>query len=37
MLTDTRIRNAKPRTRPYKMSDAFGLYLLVQPHGSKLW
>jgi hypothetical protein len=24
MLTDTRIRDAKPNTRPIKLSDAFG-------------
>lgn len=36
-LTDTAIRNAKPRERPYKVTDALGLYLLVNPHGSKLW
>jgi integrase len=37
MLTDTRIRNAKPGKRPVKLSDAGGLFLLIQPHGSKLW
>ena len=37
MLNDTRVRNAKPGMRPTKLSDAFGLYLLLQPHGSKLW
>jgi Arm domain-containing DNA-binding protein len=31
MLTDTAIRNAKPRERPYKLSDSRGLYLLVTP------
>ncbi|MBU6266427.1 MAG: integrase arm-type DNA-binding domain-containing protein [Sphingomonadales bacterium] len=36
-LTDTAIRNAKPRAKPYKMGDAFGLFLLVQPTGGKLW
>lgn len=36
-LTDTAIRNAKPRTKPYKMGDAGGLFLLVQPSGGKLW
>jgi Arm DNA-binding domain len=24
-------------TRPIKLTDAFGLHLLIQPHGSKLW
>ena len=37
MLTDTRVRNAKPAQRPIKLSDAGGLHLLVQPHGTKLW
>jgi integrase len=36
-LTDTAIRNAKPKDRPYKMGDALGLFLLVQPSGGKLW
>ena len=36
-LTDTAIRNAKPRERPYKMGDTAGLFLLVQPSGGKLW
>src|SRR3546814_204537 len=36
-LTDTAIRNAKPRAKPYKVADAQGLYLLVNPRGSKLW
>lgn len=36
-LTDITIRNAKPRAKPYKMGDAFGLFLLVQPSGAKLW
>jgi integrase len=36
-LTDTAIRNAKPKTKPYKLADSQGLYLLVNPIGSKLW
>ncbi len=36
-LTDTAIRNAKPLDKPYKLSDALGLYLLIKPNGSKLW
>ena len=35
-LTDTAIRNAKPKAKPYKVTDAQGLYLLVNPRGSKL-
>ena len=30
-LTDTKIRTAKPRERPYKLFDGGGLYLLVSP------
>jgi hypothetical protein len=35
-LTDVAIRNAKPRKKPYKVGDTFGLFLLVQPSGGKL-
>lgn len=37
MLTDTQIRNAKPKEKPYKLTDSNGLYLEVRPNGSKLW
>lgn len=36
-LTDTAIRQAKPQDKPYKLTDERGLFLLVQPIGSKLW
>jgi integrase len=36
-LTDTAIRNAKPSRKVVKLSDGGGLYLLIQPHGAKLW
>lgn len=36
-LTDTTVRNAKPKDKPYKLGDALGLFLLVQPSGGKLW
>ncbi|MCB2088349.1 MAG: tyrosine-type recombinase/integrase [Sphingomonadaceae bacterium] len=36
-LTDLAIRNAKPREKPFKMGDGLGLFLQVQPNGSKLW
>lgn len=36
-LKQLSIANAKPREKPYKLFDADGLYLLVQPNGSKLW
>jgi len=31
MLTDTRCRNAKPKDRPYKLTDGKGLYLGSSP------
>ncbi len=36
-LTDRAIVHAKPCGRPYKLSDSHGLYLLVNPNGSKRW
>ena len=36
-LTDTRIRNAKPAERAYKLSDGGGMYLLVTPDGPRYW
>ena len=36
-LTDTAIKKIKPDTKPVKFSDGKGLYLLVNPVGSKLW
>ena len=36
-LTDTAIRAAKPISSAVKLSDGGGLYLLIQPTGSKLW
>ena len=36
-LTDTRIRNAKPKVQAYKLSDGGGMYLLVMPDGSRYW
>ena len=37
MLTHTGVKNAKPKEKPYKLSDGDGLYLLVKPTGSKYW
>lgn len=37
MLTNTEIKNAKAKEKPYKMADSQGLYLLVRPNGSKHW
>jgi integrase len=36
-LTDTAIRNAKPKDKPYKLADEKGLFLLVNPNGSRWW
>lgn len=37
MLNDAKIRAAKAQDKPYKLTDGHRLYLLVTPHGSKLW
>jgi integrase len=36
-LSDAKARNAKPRSKPYKIADGDGLFLLVKPSGSKYW
>lgn len=36
-LNDTKIRSLKPSAKPFKISDSHGLYLLVNPGGSRLW
>ncbi|MFZ5579252.1 MAG: tyrosine-type recombinase/integrase [Pseudomonadota bacterium] len=38
-LTDTQCRNAKPKAKPYKLTDpaSRGLYLWITPNGSKTW
>ena len=37
MLTDAIIRNTKPKDKPFKLTDGAGLYLLINPTGSRLW
>lgn len=37
MLTDTQCRNAKPKDKPYKLSDGKGLYLEIKRNGVKAW
>ena len=32
--TDLFFRTAKPKSKPYKISDGGGLYMQVEPHGS---
>ena len=36
-LSDIAIRNAKATTKPYKLSDSGGLFLLIATTGGKLW
>ena len=36
-LTDTAVKKAKPGPKPVKLSDGKGMYLLINPNGSKLW
>lgn len=37
ILTDSVVRAAKPKDKPYKLSDTARLYLLVTAAGSKYW
>jgi integrase len=36
-LSDTAIRNAKPKSKSYKLTDGGGLFLWIQPGGGKWW
>lgn len=36
-LSDTAARKSKPREKPFKLYDEKGLFLLVNPSGSKWW
>lgn len=36
-LSDTAIRKAKARDKPFKLFDGLGLYLVVQPNGGRWW
>ena len=36
-LTDTSIRQARPGVSNYKLSDALGLFLLIQANGGRYW
>ena len=36
-LYDAKIRSIKPSDKPFKLTDSQGLYLLVNPGGSRLW
>ncbi len=37
MLTEVALKAAKPAEKPYKLTDSQGLYVLVNPNGSKLF
>jgi integrase len=37
VLTDIKVKSAKPKEKQYKLTDGQGLYLLVTPQGGKLW
>jgi integrase len=36
-LSDSALKAAKPKEKPYKLTDGEGLYLEIMPTGSKLW
>ncbi len=36
-LTDTQIRKVKSREKSFKLADGKGLFLVVQPNGSRYW
>jgi integrase len=36
-LTESRIQGAKPREKAFKLFDSLGLFLRVNPNGSRLW
>jgi len=36
-LTDLQIRHARPRDKPYRLTDGAGMYLEVTPTGGKYW
>jgi hypothetical protein len=36
-LNEISIKNAKPKGRPYELADGDGMYLLINPDGSRYW
>ena len=36
-LSDTEIKNAKPKDKIYNLADGKGLYLKIKPSGYKVW
>jgi len=37
MLTDSGIKALKSKTKPFKIYDGGGLFMLISPNGAKLW
>ena len=37
LLTETKVRNAKPKDRMYRLADGDGLFLQIVPTGGKYW
>ncbi|HEY2756618.1 MAG TPA: Arm DNA-binding domain-containing protein, partial [Pseudolabrys sp.] len=37
MLTDTECKRTKPTDKPKRLADGGGLYLQIEPNGSRLW
>ena len=37
VLTDIKVRTARPTDKQYKLTDGSGMHLLVHPNGSKYW
>jgi integrase len=37
MLSPSAVQNAKPKQKPYKLTDERGMYLLVKPDGARWW
>ena len=36
-LTNTEVKQAKPKAKEYNLADGNGLYARVKPNGTKLW
>ena len=36
-LSELQVKNAKPKDKPYKLSDGGGLFVEVMPSGSRIW
>ena len=36
-LTNTEVKQAKPKEKEYNLADGNGLYLRIKPIGSKIW